>query len=65
MGRYTREELRGQTLHWLVSVTVRGRTWRFSQDDLSIADGSDELHFTGSLGEIDYYEAITEPGGAA
>ena len=65
MPRYTLADLRGQRLHWLVSVTVRGRVWRFSEDDLAVTDGSDKLHFAGGLEAINYDEMLPEPGGAA
>lgn len=63
--RYTRAELRGARLHWLVTVTIRGRRWRFSEVDLDVSDGSDRLHFAGGLEALSYLEQLPEPGAAA
>ena len=61
---YTPQQLRKGDLHWLLVLTLRGQVYRFSERVLAVDDDGTTLLFHAGLAELEYVDAIAEPGSA-
>jgi len=61
---YSRSALEGARLHWLLDLTIRGRVYRFSVEDLTVDDDGTPLHYAAGLADLEYEDAISAPGAA-
>lgn len=52
MARYSRSELAGADLAWIVSLTFGGRAWRFSSRPLSISSSAGQVFSAGGLSPL-------------
>mgnify|MGYP001570559768 FL=1 len=59
---YTRAQLDTGTLAWALTLTIRGRVYRFAEGALEVDDAGESLHFHPGLGEVVYTDRIGLPG---
>lgn len=60
---WTRGELRGADLRWLLTLTVRGTVYRFSTVTTEVTDGARTLLYRAGLQPLEVPDTIAPPGG--
>ena len=58
VNRWSRSQLTGQSVHYLLTMGWGGRTIRLAQSELDIASDDGDLHYDGGLGDMSVAQSL-------